>query len=296
MAESRLLCLPPELLQMVVSHLDDTASISRLCRSCSGLYLIYWKYLYRYDALLASGRRCKALRATVAESTLDDGIRVLLALNSLEADADPNSCVDQITWLPSQKFLRSGKLECVSIVKAADERKCSLLVKVLKYFGADINRRTEGDGILYQFRKPTIDLSRFEMKYVEFASVLDMDVILADYGSTTLRPLVDLAAGIVVIDKHNWAMVSFLFSCEKVNVKRSLKSREQVDGMAGNVQTVRDYVFRAACEQGDMGLASLVVRLAEDDDKKHARNWIEKAELHNRHGLATSIREKWSDV
>ncbi|KAM3549049.1 hypothetical protein MY1884_008917 [Beauveria asiatica] len=259
MAESRLLCLPPELLQMVVSHFDDTASISRLCRSCSGLYLIYWKYLYRYDALLASGRRCKALRATVAESTLDDGIRVLLALNSLEADADPNSCVDQITWLPSQKFLRSGEYECVSIVKAADERKCSLLVKVLKYFGADINRRTEGDGILYQFRKPTIDLSRFEMKYVEFASVLDMDVILADYGSNN-------------------------------------PTREQVDGMAGNVQTVRDYVFRAACEQGDMGLASLVVRLAEDDDKKHARNWIEKAELHNRHGLATSIREKWSDV
>ncbi|KAM3447080.1 hypothetical protein MY3296_009075 [Beauveria thailandica] len=295
-AESRLLCLPPELLQMVVSHLDDTASISRLCRSCRGLFLLYWKYLYRYDAVLASGRRCKALRATVAESTLDDDTRAIIALNSLTAGADPNSCVDQIKWRPDQKFLRSGEYECVSIVKAADKRECSLLVKVLKYFGGDINRRTEGGGILFQFRKPTIDLSRFEMKYVEFASVLDMDVILADYGSTTLRPLVDLAAGIVVIDKHNWAMVSFLFSCEKVNVKRSLKSREQVDGMAGNVQTVRDYVFRAACEQGDMGLASLVVRLAEDDDKKHARNWIEKAELHNRHGLARSIREKWSDV
>ncbi|KAF1735220.1 hypothetical protein CRV24_004142 [Beauveria bassiana] len=61
-------------------------------------------------------------------------------------------------------------------------------------------------------------------------------------------------------------------------------------------KTARDYIFRAACARGRIELAHKVVRLAEDRDKKHAKRWIEQAELHNLHCVARSIREKWGDA
>ncbi|OAA34754.1 Ankyrin repeat-containing domain protein [Beauveria brongniartii RCEF 3172] len=389
MAENRLLSLPLELLQMVASHLDDTASISRLCRSSLDLNHALERYLYRYDAVLAIGdRRCKALLATVAESTLDTDTRVSIARKSLEAGADANFCVDfRFTWKPpSKKFLSWCEVyESGSILNAAVERGCLPLVQVLVGFKADINRRTEGYGIapiaiamikswtdvfLFLLHQPTIDLSGSEKGHLKFGSVLHMAVLygcidfaekllpyvdpVVDYGPW--KPLLWLA-----VDKNNSAMVSFLLSCERVNVnavrkvgynwtawsemwkrestvfvwtcryetlemvkllhdhsrvdvdlcdklneyppaKAAMESKNdrelKVDFLieSSKCRTARDYLFRAACERGDMELARKVVRLAEDHDKKHAKNWIKKAELHNRHGLARSIREKWRDV
>ncbi|KAM3496960.1 hypothetical protein MY10362_009669 [Beauveria mimosiformis] len=407
MAENRLLRLPLELLQMVASHLDDTASISKFCRLNRHFYNSLGGYLYRYDAVFASeDRRCKALLATVAESTLDTDTRVSIARKSLQAGADANFCVDFcFTWKPVfDNGNRCQVDESGSILNAAVERGCLPLVQVLVGFKADINRRTEIHGIAliaiamlkqrtdvlhFLIDLPTIDLSGSKKGYFKCGSVLHLAVIwrrvdfaekllpyvnpAVDYGPW--KPLLWLA-----INGNDSAMVSLLLSCEKVNVnalrkvqsdiwerkvtafvwachdgtlemvkllhdhsrvdvdrcdKRDkrpdsiavlpfhVRSRVDVDLCKRNkyppakaamesmenpklkvdfliksskCRTARDYVFRAACEDGDMELAHKVVRLAEDHDKKHAKDWIKKAEMHKRHGLERSIREKWSDI
>ncbi|KAM3544610.1 hypothetical protein ARSEF1564_002478 [Beauveria bassiana] len=422
----RLQRLPLELLQMVASHLDDTASISRLCRSGRHLYNDLEEYLYRYDAVLVSSeKRCKALRATVAKSTLDTATRVSIAQKSLEAGADVNFCVKVYYRFSRSLIPQHYRLEYNdrgSILSAAVACGCFPLVKVLVHFKADINRRTEeyeaapiaiavlesGSGILrFLLRQPTLDLSASRTGYFGHGSALHLAVLLNQLNY--VKRLVPYADSQVdngpwnpllwsAVLQDNSAMVSFLLSCEKFDVNAlrrdwnnrfwsfgkpehtvfaytcglgslemvkllhdnsrvdvdlcgklnpnapdelngivdpawlyTFHEKYQVDELSelnelnelneleypparfammyyghgetadflinsSKCKTARDYIFRAACARERIELAHKVVRLAEDRDKKHAKRWIEQAELYNLHSVARSIREKWGDV
>ncbi|KAM3468826.1 hypothetical protein MY5147_007552 [Beauveria neobassiana] len=338
MAENRLQRLPLELLQMVVSHLDDTASISRLCRSGRHLYNDLEEYLYRYDAVVSIARK------------------------SLEAGADVNFCVKVYYRFSRSLIPQHYRLEYNdrgSILSAAVARGCFPLVKVLVHFKADINRRTEkyetapiaiavlkpGSGILrFLLRQPTLDLSASRTGYFGQGSALHLAVLLnqlnyvkrlVPYADSQVdngpwNPLlcrvdVDLCGklnpnapdelnGIVdpawLYTFHEKYQVDELSELNELNELNELEypparfammyygHGEIADFLihSSKCKTARDYIFRAACARERIELAHKVVRLAEDRDKKHAKRWIEQAELYNLHGVARSIREKWGDV
>ncbi|KAM3461401.1 hypothetical protein NHJ6243_005059 [Beauveria neobassiana] len=287
MAENRLQRLPLELLQMVVSHLDDTASISRLCRSGRHLYNDLEEYLYRYDAVVSIARK------------------------SLEAGADVNFCVKVYYRFSRSLIPQHYRLEYNdrgSILSAAVARGCFPLVKVLVHFKADINRRTEkyetapiaiavlkpGSGILrFLLRQPTLDLSASRTGRVD----VDLCGKLNPNAPDELNGIVDPAWLYTFHEKYQVDELSELNELNELNELEYPPARfammyyghgEIADFLinSSKCKTARDYIFRAACARERIELAHKVVRLAEDRDKKHAKRWIEQAELYNLHGVA----------
>ncbi|KAM3477751.1 hypothetical protein MY8738_006297 [Beauveria namnaoensis] len=283
MAENRLQRLPLELLQMVASHLDDTASISRLCRSGRHLYNDLEEYLYRYDAMLVSSeKRCKALRATVAKSTLDTATRVSIARKSLEAGADVNFCVKVYYRFSRPLTPQHHQLEYNdrgSILSAAVARGCLPLVEVLVDFKADINRRTKKNGtapiaiavlkprsgiLRFLLRQPTLDLSTSRTGYFEQGSALHLAVLLNQLSYVKrLVPYFDsqvdngpwnpLLWSAVLQD--NSAMVSFLLSCEKFDV--NALRRDWTDGL-WSFDKPEHTVFAYTCGLGSLEMVKLL--------------------------------------